>query len=114
MAILWITKDHCSITAGRSGGQPQSHPTAHARDGYRRDLPRSESEQAYAKGRHLSLSFASYHQSISQSYLGAGYHVHSLERRLDVPSGRARLVLTICSELGIGPDAGIALCLDCT
>src|SRR5258708_3711936 len=100
MAILWITKDHGSITTGRSRGQPESHPTAHARDGDCGHLPRSECEQTDASGRHLSLSFTPYDESVPQSYLGAGYHVHSLERRLDVPGGRAGLVLTICSKLG--------------
>jgi putative transposase len=30
----------------------------------------------HAKGRHLSLSFASYDQEVTQSSLGTGYHVH--------------------------------------
>src|SRR5450755_264765 len=77
MAVLWGTYDYGSTSIGRGGDQPQSDPKTYARDGDCRDLPWSKFEQAHTKGRHLSLSFASYNQSISQSYLGAGYHLHS-------------------------------------
>jgi HTH-like domain len=68
----------------------------------------------HAKGGYLSLPFASYDQSISQSHLGTRYHLYSLERRLDVSSSRIGLVLALCDQLGIRPNIGIALCPDRT
>jgi helix-turn-helix protein len=64
--------------------------------------------------RHLSLPLTPYHQSVSQSRVGAGYHVYPFESKLDVSGCRAGLVLTLRDQLGSGPDIGIALCLDRT
>src|SRR5450755_405074 len=114
MPVLWIAEDYCSTPIRRSGSQSESHSAAYAGNGNCRDLPWSEFEQTDTKRRDLSLSFASYNQPISQSYLGIGYHLHPLARRLDVSRSGPGLVFTLCDQLGAGSDIGTPVCLDGT
>jgi len=56
--------------------------------------------QASTASGHLSLSAGQCDGEHAQSYLGAGYHVYSLTRRLDVPGGDLGLVFPLCDQLG--------------
>ena len=82
---------------------------AHARDGHRGDRAGAEHPQAGAGAAHLPLPAGLGDQRLPGPRLGHRHHLHPAAKGMDVPGGRAGLVLALHRGLGAGPDPGAAL-----
>src|SRR5579864_900471 len=90
----------------RTGGEPQTHPTADAHSGYRSSVSQTELEPPGAGSRSVSVPAARHRDRTAQSRLEHRYYLHSDARWLPVPGRGDGLVQPFCSQLGTIQHAG--------
>jgi len=101
MPILWQPQN-----GTRTGGEPQTHPTADAHFGYRSPLSQTELEPPGAGARGVSVPAARRRDRAAQSRLEHRYYLYSDARRLPVLGRGDGLVQPFCSQLGTIQHAG--------
>src|SRR5580704_2745350 len=84
----------------RTGGEPQTDPTADAHSRYRSPVSQTELEPPGAGARSVSLPAARHRDRTAQSRLEHRYYLHSDARWLPVPGRGDGLVQPFCSQLG--------------
>src|SRR6267143_330762 len=84
----------------RTGGEPQTHPTADAHSGYRSPVSQTELEPPSAGSRSVSIPAARRRDRAAQSRLEHRYYLHSDAWRLPLPSCGDGLVQPLCAQLG--------------
>src|SRR6202140_1270007 len=84
----------------RTGGEPQTHPTADAHSGYRSPVSQTELEPPGAGPRSISVSAARRRDRAAQSRLEHRYYLRSNARWLSVPGRGDGLVQPLRAQLG--------------
>src|SRR5579864_2042046 len=84
----------------RTGGEPQTHPTADAHSGYRSSVSQTELEPPGAGSRSVSVPAARHRDRTAQSRLEHRYYLHSAARWLPILGRGDGLVQPFCSQLG--------------
>src|ERR1700676_3832761 len=84
----------------RTGGEPQTHPTADAHSGYRSPVSQTELEPPGAGSRSVSVLAARCRDRAAQSRLEYRYYLHPDARRLSVSGRRHGLVQPFRAQLG--------------
>src|ERR1700733_11555179 len=84
----------------RTGGEPQTHPTADAHSGHRGPVSQTELEPPGAGSRSVSVPAARRRDRTAQPRLEHRYYLHSDARWLLVSGRRHGLVQPFCSQLG--------------
>jgi hypothetical protein len=95
VTILWESQDGCVPEKSGIYSQPQTSSEAHARDGNRGDLPRSQHQSAMLGTCGVSISSAGFRGRAAKSGLGNGHHLHSFGQRFCISGGSYGLVLPL-------------------
>src|SRR5579864_6838880 len=90
----------------RTGGEPQTHPTADAHFGYRSPVSQTELEPAGAGSSGIPVPAARRRDRKTQPRLEHRYYLYSDARRLSLSGRRHGLVQPLCAQLGAFQHAG--------
>src|ERR1043166_893441 len=98
---------------GRTGGESQAHPAAHAHSGHRSPLSQTELEPSGARSPSVPLPVARCRDRETKPRLEYRYYLHSDAWRLSVPGRRHGLVQPLRTQLGTLQHDGDRLLLGC-